>query len=98
MKPGNLGTTSLKCKARAGDPMRAYDSLPPELRAWLSAAALPWSPASARRAYAAAMARADRDPRRALTQLDQLQRRLIARDAPRVWGPHHPDAAPDCRV
>lgn len=28
--------------------MQAYDALPPELRQWMSTAALPWSPASAR--------------------------------------------------
>ncbi len=95
MRRGNLGATSLRRKPRDGDPMRAYDRLPPELRCWLSAAALPWSPASARRAYATAMARTGGDPAGALAQLDRLQRRLIARDAPRIWGPDHPDATPE---
>jgi hypothetical protein len=94
MKPRNLGATSLKRRSRSGDPMQSYDRLPPELRGWLSAAALPWSPASARRAYAAALQRT-KDPACALAQLDRLQRRLIARDAPRIWGPHHPDAEPE---
>lgn len=95
MRPRNLGATSLKRRSRTGDPMQTYDRLPPELRGWLSEAALPWSPASARRAYAAAMARAGGDPERALEQLDQNQRRLMARDAPRIWGPEHPDAKSD---
>jgi hypothetical protein len=89
----NLGQTSLRRRCRDGDPMRIYDRLPPELRAWLCTAALPWSPASARRAYAAAMARSGSDPAQSLAQLELLQRRLLARDAARVWGPQHPAAA-----
>lgn len=41
-RPSNL-QTRLKCRRRS-DPMRDYDALPPELRAWLRQAALPWSP------------------------------------------------------
>ena len=47
----NLGQSSLQRKRRSGDPMQAYDGLPAPLRQWLSAAALPWSPASARRLW-----------------------------------------------
>lgn len=47
----NLGTTSLRRKRRARDPMAHYDNLPLELRQWLSTAALPWSPASAQRIW-----------------------------------------------
>ena len=89
MKRRNLGQTSLKRRSRTGDPMQTYDRLPPELRSWLSEAALPWSPASARRAYAAAMVRTGGDTTRALARLDQIQRRLMARDAPRIWEGHH---------
>ena len=63
--------------------MQTCEGLPPELSGWLSEAALPWSPASTRRAFAAAMART-KNPARALAQLDQIQRRLMARDAPRI--------------
>ncbi len=48
---GNLGRSSLRRKRRSGDPMSAYDGLPAPLRLWLSQAALPWSPASARRLW-----------------------------------------------
>ncbi|SFO05675.1 hypothetical protein SAMN04487859_11484 [Roseovarius lutimaris] len=48
---GNLGQSSLRHKRRSGDPMSAYDGLPAPLRQWLSVAALPWSPASARRLW-----------------------------------------------
>ena len=39
---GNRGKTSLKLKRRNADSMRDFDRLPPELRAWLAGAVLPW--------------------------------------------------------
>ena len=36
----NLGATTLKSRKRSGNPMQDYDNLPPELRRWLSEAAL----------------------------------------------------------
>lgn len=86
---GNRGQTSLKRKRRTEDPMRDFDRLPPELRAWLAEAVLPWRPRSVRRAFERAVART-RDRARALAELDRLQDRLVARDAPRVWGRDHP--------
>ncbi|MCF2870326.1 DUF6525 family protein [Octadecabacter sp. G9-8] len=53
----NLGETSLCRKRRSVDPMHAYDSLPTPLRQWLSQAALPWSPVSARKIWARAQAK-----------------------------------------
>ncbi len=91
---GNRGTTTLKRRRHTGDPMREFDRMPPDLRAWLARAILPWRPKSALRAYHRAVART-RDPARALEELDRLQARLVARDARRIWGPHHPCAAPD---
>ncbi|WP_260349929.1 DUF6525 family protein, partial [Alloyangia mangrovi] len=44
-------------RRREGDVMSAYDRLPPELRAWLAQAALPWSPRSALRAWRGALVR-----------------------------------------
>lgn len=41
----------MRRKRRVGDPMAAFDGLPAPLRHWLSQAALPWSPASARRIW-----------------------------------------------
>lgn len=35
--------SNLKRRCRTVDPMAAYDRLPPDLRAWLMHAALPWS-------------------------------------------------------
>jgi len=78
---GNRGKTSLKLKRRNEDPMREYDRLPPELRAWLASAVLPWRPQSVRRAFDRAMART-RDRSRALEELDRLQNKLIAKDTP----------------
>ena len=88
-RPGNLGATSLRRKARSADPMREFDKLPSELRAWLVAAALPWRPQSVRRAFDKAYART-RETQSALRELDRLERRLLAKDAPRVWGARHP--------
>lgn len=51
----NLGAAPNR--RREGDVMSAYDRLPPELRAWLAQAALPWSPRSALRAWRGALRR-----------------------------------------
>ncbi|MEM9059998.1 MAG: DUF6525 family protein [Pseudomonadota bacterium] len=85
----NLGATSLRRKRRNSDPMREFDRLPAELRAWLALADLPWSPRSVRRAYDRALARTD-DPQQAIRELDRMQMNQIARDAKRVWGADHP--------
>lgn len=73
--------------------MRDYDRLPAELRRWLATATLPWGPKSARRAYDKALARTG-TASRAIAEMEALQLRLIAKDASRIWGKHHPDAAP----
>jgi hypothetical protein len=91
MKRGNRGQTSLRLRSRIEDPMREFDRLPAELRAWLASAALPWRPRSVRRAYEKALAETG-DRRRALARLTDLQGRLVAQDAARVWGPEHPAA------
>ena len=87
--PSNRGTTSLKRARRRGQPMHDFDALPAELRAWLATAMLPWHPKSARRAFLKALARTQ-DPTRALTELDRIQAKLVARDVSRIWGPDHP--------
>lgn len=91
---GNRGMTSLKLKQRNEDPMREFDRLPPELRAWLASAVLPWRPRSVRRAFDKAVART-RDKTSAIKELDRLQEQLIARDAHKVWGQDHPHAIQD---
>jgi hypothetical protein len=89
---GNRGQTSLKLRRRTEDPMRDFDRLPPELRAWLASAVLPWRPRSVRRAFERAVART-LDRARALEELDRLQDRLVAKDARAVWGDAHPHAS-----
>ena len=69
----NRGKTSLKLKRRNEVPMREYDRLPAELRAWLAAAVLPWRPRAVRRAFDKALAETgDRDF--ALTRLTATAR------------------------
>lgn len=70
--------------------MGDYDQLPPELRAWLATALLPWRPISVRRAFDGAYART-KDKNDALRELDDLERRRVARDARSVWGEHYPE-------
>ncbi|WP_224826024.1 DUF6525 family protein [Cognatishimia sp. MH4019] len=90
--PRNRGKTSLKCKRRTANPMREYDHLPAELRAWLSQAVLPWRAGSVKRSFDKALAKTG-DPAKALQELDHLQARLIAKDAPSVWGQAHPSGS-----
>jgi len=85
----NQGKTSLKRRRRAACPMGEYDRLPPELRAWLASAALPWSARSVRRAYDRALLKT-RSPHLALCELDRLQYRTLERDSRSVWGADHP--------
>lgn len=90
--PRNLGHTSLRRRRRETRSMTEFDRLPAELRLWLATAVLPWSPRSARQAYARAVGRT-RNKAEALEELDRVQRRLIQRDARRIWGSEHPDVA-----
>ena len=77
----NLGT-ALPIRSRSGG-MAVYDRLPPDLRRWLAAAALPWSVQSALRIWQ--RARTDgRDPVEMLTRAEQktLARDRLAAPAP----------------
>ncbi|MEM6275971.1 MAG: DUF6525 family protein [Pseudomonadota bacterium] len=85
----NRGATSLKCRRSARNPMRDYDSLPPDLRRWVACAMLPWRAATVRAAYDRALEKTG-DPARAIEALDELQQRLVAKDAASVWGATHP--------
>lgn len=87
----NSGHTTLKRKPRATDPMREFDGLPRELRAWVARADLPWRPGSVRRSFERALSQTG-DVHSALEELDRLQERLIAKDAKKVWGEVHPQA------
>jgi len=75
----NLGATSLRRKRRAADPMQSYDALPEPLRNWLSQAALPWSPVSARRIWTRANARG-LCVQETLNTLSLAEERTLARD------------------
>lgn len=88
-RSANLATSLRQRPQR--DAMRCYDRLPPELRAWLAQAALPWSPDSARRLWRRAIEEAGCRAG-ALARLEAVEARLLARDAPRIWGAEHPQA------
>jgi hypothetical protein len=85
----NLGDTSLRRKRRSGDPMHAYDALPTPLRRWLSQAALPWSPASARKIWTRAQAKG-LDTEAALAVLSRAETKTLARDRCAIRQPNHP--------
>lgn len=70
--------------------MEAFDRLSPKVRAWLSEAALPCSPRSARRAWRKALddARGNEDP--ACARLSQIEAGVLLRNAPRVWAEGYP--------
>ncbi|MDM7458293.1 MAG: DUF6525 family protein [Paracoccus sp. (in: a-proteobacteria)] len=76
--PGNLGQTTQRLRRRSADPMAAYDALPPPLRAWLSMAALPWSPASCLRIWRRLRA-GGASVHDALAALDRAERRALAK-------------------
>lgn len=74
--------------------MDRYDRLPPELRAWLSRAALPWSPHSAARLWHRLLHEARGDTATALARLDRAERDMLARDCAKIWRPGYPLDAP----
>jgi hypothetical protein len=75
--------------------MAQFDRLPAELRAWLTAAALPWSAQSALRLWQRHLRAAGGDARAARAALDRAEARLVARDAAAIWGPGHPATSID---
>jgi hypothetical protein len=76
---GNQRTDLRLSKARR-DNMADYDALPAPLRVWLSEARLPWSPASARRAWRRALIRSFGRTKAALAEMDRLEDKRIAQD------------------
>ena len=78
--PTNIGETALRRRRRSTDPMRTFDALPAPLRRWLSEAALPWSPASARRQWEKAIAKG-LSIDEALNALSRAAASTLARDA-----------------
>lgn len=81
----------LKRRSRP-DPMRSYDALPPALRGWLAAAALPWSPQSALALWRRALRDSGGKTDAALARLDRAEALLLRRDTAAVWGRDHPGA------
>ncbi|MEW2918490.1 DUF6525 family protein [Ruegeria sp. ANG10] len=75
----NLGQCSLRRKRRSSDPMDAFDGLPAPLRQWLSEAALPWSPVSARRIWSKSRAKG-LSSEETLMSLSRAEARTLARD------------------
>ena len=84
--------TSLKCRRRVCQ-MERYDGLPPELRAWLAGAALPWSPHSALQVWSRAFRAAQGDAGSARARPDQTERRMLERARARIWGRSYPRPA-----
>lgn len=76
---GNLGATRLRRRRRRDDPMRLFDTLPPELRDWMSTAALPWSPRSCARIWHRAR-REGLSPAQTIDRLSQSEKRALERD------------------
>lgn len=77
----NLGRTAQRQRRRTRDPMAAFDALPPPLRAWLSRAALPWSPVSCLRIWQRQRARGATIDQ-ILATLDRAEARALAREVP----------------
>lgn len=89
--PKNL-RTSLKTRRRNAHSMDDYDRLPCEVRRWLSAANLPWSPKSTLNLWHKALRQHDGDAQAALAYLNQCETAKMKKDAPRVWGTSYPMA------
>ncbi|GLK65061.1 DUF6525 family protein [Paracoccus kondratievae] len=77
--------TSLR-RRRRSCPIAQYDRLPPELRRWLAQAALPWSPVSALRLWQKILSETAGDVEAARRRLDQIEARMLMKDAPHIWG------------
>ncbi len=74
----NRGATPLPLRRRKTDPMREYDRLPPELRAWMRAATLPWSPRSCLKIWKQARAKGE-GTCQIILLLDRAEQRTLER-------------------
>lgn len=74
---GNL--SSRRARYRKGCAMAAHDRLPPDLRAWLIHAALPWSAKSALRLWTRAL-RATGCPSAATAKLTAAEAQTLVRE------------------
>ena len=78
---GNRGATGLRPRRRAEDQMTAFDRLPPELRAWLREAALPWSPRSCRQIWVKARSEGA-SPAETIARLERAEAATLAKARP----------------
>ena len=76
---GNLGTTTLRKRRRAVDPMMTYDALPQPLRRWLATAALPWFPHSCKRIWDKTK-KSGLSIEDAIARLSEAERKTLSRD------------------
>jgi hypothetical protein len=84
---------SPQARWRKTNPMSAHDRLPPDLRAWAAAAALPWSAASLLRLWQRAL-RETGCPEAAKARLTRAEAMTLAREAAMVWGRAYPSLVP----
>lgn len=84
--------TSLRRKRSRRPPMQEYDALPPELRRWLSQAALQWAARPVLAAWHKALRENGGCAQGAIANLNAVEARLLARDAAKTWGKGHPVA------
>lgn len=85
--------TSLRRRGRSS-PFDQFDRLPPELRAWLAGAALPWSPRSVFRLWSRLLQEEHGNITGVLARLDQAEQRMLAKDGPKIWGCRYPAPRP----
>lgn len=78
-RAGRNLNSGLKRRWRKSNAMQSYDALPPPLRNWLASACLPWSPESALGIWTRAGGM--RDPRQAVTRLNQIEQAMLRKDA-----------------
>ena len=77
--------------------MAEFDRLPPDLRAWLAQAALPWSVPSVRKLWS--QARRRHGETGALAYLSEVEARALARDARHIWnGAPPPQTRAETRI
>ena len=75
----NLSTQLKKRRRAAGNPMAAFDNLPPEARAWAAQAVLPWSAQSVRKIWSHAL-RETGCKISALNRLDAAERATLSKE------------------
>lgn len=80
---------SPRLRGRSGETMRGHDRLPPALRQWRAAAALPWSVKSCLRLWQGAL-RETGSEAAALERLNRAEAATLRREARAVWGAGYP--------